>query len=104
MMKKAFLVTNVKINSSDSNLLDLDIVQLDSDEDSYPVFMERIKIVENTQKDLNIKILTKGEWLLYWANAEGQSKHRSKHQRRRRRSLKEYISEVQKSSSANNGN
>lgn len=65
--------------------------------------MERIKIVENTQKDLNIKILTKGEWLLYWANAEGQSKHRSKHQRRRR-SLKEYISEVQKSSSANNGN
>lgn len=100
-MKKSYFITNINIKSPDSNIADLDILQLDSDEDSYPILSEKIKIVENTQKDLTIKVLTKGEWLLYWANAEGQLKQRTK-QHRRRRSLKEYIQRLQKSSSTNN--
>lgn len=100
-MKKSYFITNVNIKSADLNIADLDILQLDSDEDSYPILSEKIKIVENIQKDLNIKVLTKGEWLLYWANAESQIKQRAK-QNKRRRSLKEYIQEVQKITSANN--
>ncbi|HEF8786676.1 TPA: hypothetical protein QH450_003644 [Providencia alcalifaciens] len=101
MMKKSYLITSLNIKSPDSSVADLDILLLDSDEDSDPILTEKIKTVENTQKDLNIKVLTKGEWLLYWHNIENQLKQREKKQRIRR-SLKEYIQEIQKSSSTNN--
>ena len=100
-MKKSYLITSLNIKSPDSSVADLDTLLLDSDEDSDPILTEKIKIVENIQKDLNIKVLTKGEWLLYWDNRENQLKQRTKKQRKRR-SLKEYIQEIKKSSSTNN--
>ncbi|BBG61904.1 MULTISPECIES: hypothetical protein [Providencia] len=101
MMKKSYLITNLNIKSPDSSIADLDIVLLDSDEDSEPTLTEKIKNVENIQKDLNIKVLTKGEWLLFWGNRENQLKQRERKQRKRR-SLKEYIQEIKKGASTNN--
>lgn len=101
MMKKSYLITSLNIKSPDSSVADLDTLLLDSDEDSDPILTEKIKMVENIPKDLNIKVLTKGEWLLYWDNRENQLKQRAKKQRKRR-SLKEYIQEIKKSSSINN--
>ena len=99
-MKKSYFITNPNIKSPDSSIADLDTLLLDSDEDNDPILTEKIKIVENTPKDLNIKLLTKGEWLIYWDNRENQLKQREKKQRKRR-SLKEYIQEIKKSSSTN---
>lgn len=83
--------------SSTINLLDITLIEtsdLDiSDYEYYPI-LERIRVVENTQKEILLRIPTRGEWILYWGRSVGFLSRNSIRCTRKR--LKENISRVQK--------